>query len=76
MIQTELGADAAPEIVDVTSIKAAGEALKDGDDASTNRINRWIGHESAVGLSKETFATCYDAVLSTVAGIDTQTQPD
>ena len=30
MIQTELGGDAAPEIVDFTSIKAAGEALKDG----------------------------------------------
>ena len=30
MIQAELGGDAAPEIIDVTSIKAAGEALKDG----------------------------------------------
>ena len=48
----------------------------DGDDASTNRINRWIGPESAVGLSTETIATYYNAVLSTVTGIDTQTQPD
>ena len=30
VIQTELGGDAAPETVDVSSIKAAGEALKDG----------------------------------------------
>ena len=30
VIQAELGGDAAPEIIDVTSIKAAGEALKDG----------------------------------------------
>ena len=48
----------------------------DGDDASTNRINRWIGPESAVGLSTETIATYYNTVLSTVTGIDTQTQPD
>ena len=48
----------------------------DGDDASTNRINRWIGPESAVGLSTETIATYYNAVLSTVTGIDTQNQPD
>ena len=30
VIQAELGADAAPEIIDVSSVKAAGEALKDG----------------------------------------------
>ena len=29
----------------------------DGDEATTNRINRWIGPESAVGLSAETIAT-------------------
>ena len=45
----------------------------DGDDASINRINRWIGPESAVGLSTETIGTYYNAVLSTVTGIDTQT---
>jgi len=45
----------------------------DGDEASTIRINRWIGPESAVGLSTETIATYYNAVLSTVTGIDTQT---
>ena len=48
----------------------------DGDDASTSRINRWVGPESAVGLSTETIATYYNAVLSTVTGIDTQTQAD
>ena len=30
VIQAELGGDAAPEIIDFTSIKAAGEDLKDG----------------------------------------------
>ena len=170
VIQTELGGDATPEIIDVTSVEAAGEALKDGlaniacgvsfswdraeqtqfdspaaaldalrqgtvdtiangalwakanadavpgskdvperpygrsaiacvvnpenqallaktnvaiaqllqnyidgDEASTIRINRWIGPESAVGLSTETIGTYYNAVLSTVTGIDTQT---
>ena len=48
----------------------------DGDDASTSRINRWIGPESAVGLSTESIATYYNAVLSTVTGIDTQAQAD
>ena len=48
----------------------------DGDDASTSRINRWVGPDSAVGLSTETIATYYNAVLSTVTGIDTQTQAD
>lgn len=44
----------------------------DGDEASTKRINLWIGPDSAVGLSAETIATYYNAVLSTVTGIDTQ----
>ena len=44
----------------------------DGEDASTKRINRWIGPDSAVGLPAETIATFYNAVLSTVTGIDTQ----
>ena len=44
----------------------------DGDDASINRINRWIGPESAVGLSTENIASYYNAVLSTVTGIDTK----
>ena len=30
VIQAELGGNAEPEIIDVTSVKAAGEALKDG----------------------------------------------
>ena len=46
----------------------------DGDEPTTNRINRWIGPESAVGLSAETIATYYNAVLSTVTGIDTQAE--
>lgn len=44
----------------------------DGDEASTSRINRWIGPESSVGLSAETIANYYNAVLSTVTGINTQ----
>ena len=44
----------------------------DGDNASINRINRWIGPESAVGLSTENIASYYNAVLSTVTGIDTK----
>ena len=44
----------------------------DGEDASTKRINRWIGPDSAVGLPAETIATYYNAVLSTVTGINTQ----
>ena len=44
----------------------------DGDDASTKRINRWIGPQSAVGLSTEKIASYYNAVLSTVTGIDTK----
>ena len=44
----------------------------DGDDASTKRINRWIGPESAAGLSTEKIASYYNAVLSTVTGIDTK----
>ena len=44
----------------------------DGDDASTKRINRWIGPESAVGLSTEKIASYHNAVLSTVTEIDTK----
>ena len=44
----------------------------DGDEESTTRINRWIGPESSVGLSAETIASYYNAVVSTVTGINTQ----
>ena len=44
----------------------------DGDETSTQRINLWIGPDTAVGLSAESIATYYNAVLSTVTGIDTQ----
>jgi polar amino acid transport system substrate-binding protein len=44
----------------------------DADETSTTRINRWIGPDSAVGLPAESIATHYNAVLSTVTGIDTQ----
>ena len=44
----------------------------DGDEESTTRINRWIGPESSVGLSGEAIAAYYNAVLSTVTGINTQ----
>ena len=44
----------------------------DADETSTTRINRWIGPDSAVGLPAESIASYYNAVLSTVTGIDTQ----
>ena len=46
----------------------------DGDEESTTRINRWIGPESSVGLSAEAIAAYYNAVLSTVTGINTQAE--
>ena len=44
----------------------------DADETSTTRINRWIGPDSAVGLPAESIASYYNAVLSTVTGIDTK----